>query len=36
LEPVSDIHASAEYRKEVGGILVGRTLEAALNRAGGG
>jgi CO/xanthine dehydrogenase FAD-binding subunit len=36
LAPASDIHASAEYRKEVGGVLVGRTLEAALARARGG
>lgn len=36
LEPASDIHASAEYRKEVGGVLVGRTLEAALTKARGG
>lgn len=36
LDPASDIHASAEYRKEVGGVLVGRTLEAALSRARGG
>lgn len=35
LEPVSDIHASAQYRKEVGGVLARRTLEAALERADG-
>ena len=35
LEPVSDIHASAQYRKEVGGVLARRTLEAALDRAEG-
>ena len=33
LEPDSDLHASAEYRKEVGGVLVRRTLQAALSRA---
>lgn len=33
LEPDSDIHASAEYRKEVGGVLVRRALEAALARS---
>ena len=33
LEPDSDLHASAEYRKEVGGVLARRTLEAALARA---
>ena len=35
LEPGSDIHASAQYRKEVGGVLARRTLEAALHRAEG-
>ncbi len=33
LEPDSDLHASAEYRKEVGGVLARRTLEVALGRA---
>jgi carbon-monoxide dehydrogenase medium subunit len=33
LEPDSDIHASAAYRKEVGGVLVRRALESALTRA---
>ena len=33
LDPDSDIHASATYRKEVGGVLTRRTLEAALVRA---
>lgn len=31
LEPESDIHASAEYRKEVGGALARRAAEAALS-----
>ena len=35
LEPDSDIHASAEYRKEVGGVLAMRTLKAAMNRLTG-
>ena len=35
LEPVADIHASAPYRKEVGGVQARRTLEAALDRAEG-
>ena len=35
LEPASDIHASAIYRREVGGVLVRRALEAALARAKG-
>lgn len=29
LQPASDIHASAEYRREVGGVLVQRCLQAA-------
>ncbi|MCH7914448.1 MAG: xanthine dehydrogenase family protein subunit M [Deltaproteobacteria bacterium] len=33
LEPDSDIHASAQYRKEVGGVLTRRALESALARA---
>ena len=35
LEPDSDLHASAEYRKEVGGVVIRRALEAALARAKG-
>lgn len=35
LDPASDIHASAEYRMGVGGVLVERALEAALARANG-
>ena len=30
LQPDSDIHASAAYRKEVGGVLVRRAMESAL------
>jgi CO/xanthine dehydrogenase FAD-binding subunit len=33
LDPDSDIHASAAYRKEVGGVIAYRSLAAALNRA---
>jgi carbon-monoxide dehydrogenase medium subunit len=33
LEPDSDIHASAAYRKEVGGVLTRRALESALARS---
>ena len=36
LDPPSDIHASAEYRKEVGGVVARRSVEAALSRTGGG
>jgi carbon-monoxide dehydrogenase medium subunit len=32
LEPDSDVHASAQYRKEVGGVLARRALDAALAR----
>ena len=36
VDPPSDIHASAEYRKEVGGVVARRSVEAALSRAQGG
>ena len=36
LDPPSDIHASAEYRKAVGGVVARRSVEAALSRTGGG
>ena len=36
LEPDSDIHASALYRKEVGGVLTRRALHAAAERAAEG
>jgi len=32
LEPDSDVHASAAYRKEVGGVLARRALQSALAR----
>jgi carbon-monoxide dehydrogenase medium subunit len=32
LQPGSDIHASAEYRREVGGVLIGRVLAEAWER----
>jgi CO/xanthine dehydrogenase FAD-binding subunit len=35
LEPDSDIHASAEYRQEVGGVVARRALEAALGQTRG-
>lgn len=34
LEPEGDIHASAIYRKEVGGVMARRTLQRARSRAG--
>ncbi len=33
LDPDSDVHASAAYRKEVGGVLVRRALQSALAKA---
>jgi carbon-monoxide dehydrogenase medium subunit len=33
LDPDSDVHASATYRKEVGGVLVRRALQSALVQA---
>jgi aerobic carbon-monoxide dehydrogenase medium subunit len=35
LEPDADIHASAEYRREVGGVIARRAVEMALGHAGG-
>ena len=35
LDPISDIHASAKYRKDVAGVMVRRTLEQALVRTEG-
>jgi aerobic carbon-monoxide dehydrogenase medium subunit len=34
LEPDSDIHASAEYRREVSGVVARRAVEIALGNAG--
>lgn len=36
LDPVSDVHASREYRKEVGACLIQRALQTALGRLGKG
>jgi len=36
LEPNSDIHASADYRRHVAGVLVRRALGTAVERARGG
>jgi carbon-monoxide dehydrogenase medium subunit len=35
LEPDSDMHASAEYRREVGGVVARRAVEIALGNARG-
>jgi CO/xanthine dehydrogenase FAD-binding subunit len=35
LEPDSDMHASAEYRREVGGVVARRAVETALGNARG-
>jgi len=35
LQPDADMHASAEYRQEVGGVVARRALEAALGQARG-
>jgi CO/xanthine dehydrogenase FAD-binding subunit len=32
LEPDSDLHASAQYRREVGGVVARRTLQAAISQ----
>ena len=36
LEPDSDIHASAEYRREVGGVVARRAVTMAIENAGRG
>ena len=36
LNPSSDIHASAQYRREVGGVMARRALEDAVNDAAAG
>jgi carbon-monoxide dehydrogenase medium subunit len=36
LEPNGDIHASAQYRRDVSDVLVRRALDTALERALGG
>ena len=33
-EPLSDVHASAEYRRQLVRVLVGRSLREAADRAG--
>ncbi|HSE51682.1 MAG TPA: FAD binding domain-containing protein, partial [Gemmatimonadales bacterium] len=35
IDPPSDIHASAAYRRQLASVLTGRALTAALERAGG-
>ena len=36
VNPSSDIHASAQYRREVGGVMARRALEDAVNNAAAG
>ncbi|MGD9098966.1 MAG: hypothetical protein PVF45_00700 [Anaerolineae bacterium] len=35
MDPTSDIHASAAYRRQLAGVLARRTLTQAFERAGG-
>ena len=35
-EPLSDVHASAEFRRHLAGVLARRALSEAMTRAGGG
>ena len=34
IEPTDDLHGSAEYRRHLAGVLCGRVLRAATERAG--
>jgi carbon-monoxide dehydrogenase medium subunit len=34
LQPLGDIHATAEYRRHLAGVLTLRAIRAALDRAG--
>ncbi|MCC6641443.1 MAG: xanthine dehydrogenase family protein subunit M, partial [Deltaproteobacteria bacterium] len=35
IDPLSDLHASSEYRQHLAGVLVERALAQAVSRAGG-
>ena len=35
LDPISDIHASSQYRKDVAGVMVRRALEQAIAQTHG-
>jgi carbon-monoxide dehydrogenase medium subunit len=35
LEPDSDLHATADYRRRVAAVLAERALRAAVDRSGG-
>jgi CO/xanthine dehydrogenase FAD-binding subunit len=35
IEPNTDLHASSDYRRHLAGVLAGRAVRAAWNRAGG-
>jgi len=36
IDPMDDIHATADYRRHLAGVLLGRALATAAGRAAGG